>query len=412
MKVLTTTSRMPCAIDEIRKLGHQGHQVIATDTFRAAPGNHSKYVARATITASPRHDTARFIADVSKIVTDDGVDLLLPQFEEVFYLAKHQASLPRSAQYFFPSFEVLETLHDKGKLLGLARDLGVRVPRGAVVTSRGELADAIRELPRFFAKPVFSRGGVDLFTNTGPLAGAIALEECEPTPELPWIVQEFVAGVDVCTLSIAHEGRVSGHSAYVHPREIEHAGGIVFESVDEPECVRIAQRIVEATRYHGQISFDFIRTGEGMVLIECNPRPTAGVHLMSPEMFEAALLDRKAEKLRIVEPGVRRKYGIALVRDMLLHWSEAREDLRHLFSGAKEVFADPDDLLPALYQVLSYGHVIAYRRQLRVRAHKNTTLMAAYFADVCWNGEPISAERPDRQGGARSGGHDERLFLD
>lgn len=402
MRVLVTTSRMPCAIDQIRKLGQRGHQVIATDTFRAAPGSHSKYVTRAAVTASPHHDTARFIADVSRIVTDDGVDLVLPQFEEVFYLAKHRSSLPGSAHYFFSSFEVLEILHDKGKLLGLARELGVRVPRGAVVTSRSELASATHELPHYFAKPVFSRGGVDLLTNTGPLAGALTLEECEPTPELPWIVQEFVAGVDVCTLSIAHDGRLSGHSAYVHPREIEHAGGIVFESVHEPECIRIVQRIVEATRYHGQISFDFIRTGDGMVLIECNPRPTAGVHVMSPEMFEEALLDRNASKLRVAEPGVRCKYGIALVRDMLLHASEAREDLQYLFSDAKEVVADPDDLLPALYQVLSYGHVIAYRRQLQARNHKNTELMAAYFADVCWNGEPMDAELRDRRGGARS----------
>src|SRR5262245_5939748 len=176
VKVLVTTSRMPCAIDEIRKLGHQGHQVIATDTFRAAPGNHSKYVARAAVTASPRTATARFIADVSRIIAADGVDWVLPGFEEVFYLAKYRAALPRSPHYFFSSFEVLETLHDKGKLFGLARELGVRVPRGRVVTSRRDLVSAARELPHYFAKPVFSRGGVDLYTNTGPLAGAMNLD--------------------------------------------------------------------------------------------------------------------------------------------------------------------------------------------------------------------------------------------
>ncbi len=389
MRALITTSRMPCAIDEIRKLGAQGHQVFATDTFGTAPGSHSKYVAESILTPSPRHATRAFVDAIKEICATRAIDLLVPAFEEVFYLAKYRHELPEQL-CFFPSFESLARLHDKGKLLALARELDVRVPKSTLVRSQAELGQAIAGGAEFFAKPVFSRGGVDLFTNAGPLAGALSLSDCHPGADAPWIVQEFAHGVDVCTFSIVQHGRITGHSAYVHPREIEHAGGIVFESVDEPECLAIAQRIARATDYHGQLSLDFMKTDAGMVLIECNPRPTAGVHVMSPEMFEAALLDTGGEKLRTAEPGVLRKYSIALIRDMLLHFTEAREDLRYLLSDAKEVVADPDDLLPALYQVLSYGHVIAYRRTLAKRDHKNTELMAAYFHDVCWNGEQLS----------------------
>jgi predicted ATP-grasp superfamily ATP-dependent carboligase len=389
LRALITTSRMPVAIDMVRKLGERGHEVTASDTFRAAPGSHSKHVAHAHITASPRHDRPRFLQDVCDIVRRDRIDWLIPAFEEVFYLAKHRAALAPGVSYFFPSFETLATLHDKAKLSALARDVGIAVPASTVVTSQSELRHALAEFPQYFAKPVFSRGGVNLLTNAGPLEGALRVEECAPTPREPWIVQEFVRGGDVCTFSVAHEGRVSGHTSYVHPREIEHAGGIVFESVDEPECVAIVQRLVEAIHYHGHVSFDFMKTARGMVLIECNPRPTAGIHLMSAALWEAALFDRRAERLRVTEPGGRCKYSIALVRDMLLHVAEAREDLYHLMSAAKEVIADTHDLLPALYQVLSYGHVIKYRRQLAARTHKNTELMAAYFADVCWNGEDM-----------------------
>ncbi len=390
MRALVTTSRMPVAIDIVRKLGQQGHRVTATDTFSTAPGSHSKYVESAPLTASPRFDTQRFVADVSKIVRDEGIHVVIPAFEEVFYLAKHRAELPGSAQYFFPTFEALLELHDKARFSDLARRLGLAVPSSSIARSRDDLASAIRAFPHYFAKPVFSRGGVDLLTNAGPLAGALRVDECEPTAERPWIVQEFVQGIDVCTCSIVHRGRITGHAAYVHPREIEHAGGIVFESVDEPECLAIARKLAEATNYHGLLSLDFLRTERGMVLIECNPRPTAGLHVMSPEMFETALLDRAEKNVLVAEPGVRRKYSVALVRDMILHVREAREDLRYLFSDAKEVVADPDDLLPALYQVLSYGHVVAYRQRLSSHEHKNTELMSAYFADVCWNGEEMS----------------------
>lgn len=385
MQVLITTSRMPSAIDEIRKLGSLGHTVVATDTFRAAPGSHSKYVAEAVVTASPAKETWRFVQQIADVVTRRPVDLILPAFEEVFYLAKHRAVFPEAA-CFFPSFQVLLDLHDKARFLRLAKGLGLKVPESSVVRDRQALAEAIRGR-EFFAKPVYSRGGVSLFTNCGPLAGALKLEECDVSADNPWIVEEFVHGLDVCTFSVVHHGKVTGHSAYVHPREIEHAGGIVFQSVAEPECLQVVQKIAEATGYHGQLSFDFMKTERGMVLIECNPRPTAGVHVMPTELFEEALLDTTGSSLREVEPGVERKYGVALVRDMLLHFHEAREDLRYLFGDAKEVVADPHDLLPALYQVLSYGHVITYRRNQSGPSPRNRTLMAAYFDDVSFNGE-------------------------
>jgi predicted ATP-grasp superfamily ATP-dependent carboligase len=390
MRFLVTSSRMPFAIDTIRKLGTQGHTVFASDTFSSAPGSHSRYVAESIVTASPRYDTRRFVEDVVRALRDHDVDMLLPQFEEVFYLAKHRAELAPWARAFMPSFESLALLHNKATLHGLAQSLNIRVPRSVTATSQARLAEAIAGFEGYFARPVYSRGGIQLFTNLGPLAGATKLDECRPSAENPWVVQQFVEGEDVCTFSIAHHGRIAAHAAYVHPREIEHAGGIVFESVEEPESLAIAQAIVAATKYDGQISLDFRRTSLGLVLIECNPRPTAGIHVMSASTFERALLGVEPDMVLLAEPGVRCKYSVALIRDMLLHWRELPADLKHLMSSAKEVVADSGDLAPALYQLISYRHVQDYRHRLHTGKHKATDLMAAYFDDICWNGEPIA----------------------
>ena len=59
MKVLCTTSRMPFAVDEIRKLGEQGHEVFAADTFRTAPGSHSAEVHERVVVPAPKQDTLR-----------------------------------------------------------------------------------------------------------------------------------------------------------------------------------------------------------------------------------------------------------------------------------------------------------------------------------------------------------------
>ncbi len=394
MRVLITSARMPFALDEIRKLGKAGHHVIATDTFLTAPGIHSQYVEDWRLTSSPRYDRDRFIDQIRDVVERQEVNLLLPAFEEAFYLAWHAEELSRFTNLFVPPFDTLALLHDKAALVELARALSIPTPRTVVADSPAALQRAIQHFERYFARPAFSRGGVELLTNTGRLAGQLPVESCRPTPRQRWLVQEYVAGEDRCTFSIAHHGRLTGHATYVHPRELESAGGIVFESVVDDDCLRAVETIVAATRYHGQISFDFRRTAGGVVMLECNPRPTAGVFVMSGEAFCDALLDAEPRQLRVAPAGVRYKYSAALVRDMWLRWREIPADLRYLLSSAKDVYAERGDWMPAIYQLLSYSQIAAYKWSKPRSQRKSSDLAAGYFEDILWNGEPIEA--PDR----------------
>src|SRR5690606_8312348 len=107
-----TSSRMPFALDEIRKLGRTGHLVFASDTFRAAPGSHSKYVEEAVITASPRFDTPSFLANVETFVRERRIELIVPAFEEAFHLTRNRDRLA-GADLFAPPFETMMRLHDK-----------------------------------------------------------------------------------------------------------------------------------------------------------------------------------------------------------------------------------------------------------------------------------------------------------
>jgi hypothetical protein len=195
-----------------------------------------------------------------------------------------------------------------------------------------------------------------------------------------------------------HRGRVAAHCAYVHPQTIEHAGGIVFESVADPDTLRATERLVAATGYHGQLGLDFRRSGDQLVALECNPRATAGVHLMSDQDFVGALVDPKAG-MRLVPAGVRRMYAAAVVRDLLLHWRNARADLALLRSSTRDIYGEAGDRWPALYQVLSYGIVLRYRQasarrsdrslDRRATGRRGTSLVAAYFAGLRWDGTAI-----------------------
>jgi hypothetical protein len=389
VNVLITSARMPFALDEVRKFGRRGHRVFAADTFGAAPGAHSHHVAARLRVASPQHAPARFIADVKQILIEHRIDLLLPCFEEVFYLARHLPELAQLTQVFTSELDTLARLHRKSSFNALARQLGIAVPETIVVEDQVELLRALGAWRRYVARPAYSRGGLQLLTNTGPLAGALAVGACRPTRARPWIVQPYVDGTDVCSFSVSHHGRVVAHCAYVHPMEIEHRGGIVFESVAEPGTLDAVARLVEATGYHGQLGADFRRTADrSLVALECNPRPTAGVHMMADALLVDAVVAPSSGRVRVVPAGIRRKYNGAVLRDLVLHGTRLGEHLALLLSRY-DVDRKDRDRMPSLYQLLSYVLTLGTRARRHRAAPRGTSLMAAYFDGVEWNGEEI-----------------------
>lgn len=199
MRVLVTSSRNTFALDIIRKLATTGHTVVSADTYDGAIGNHSKYVSAHVVTASPTFDTDRFMADVVQAVAEHDLDAILPTFEEAFYLAARRDELPEHVRLYTGSFDQLARLHDKDTFQRIAADAGVPAPETTMATSVETLREATEKYPQYFARAAFSRGGVALLTNTGPLAGNLKIEDVHPTPEQPWLVQPFVSGPMVCS---------------------------------------------------------------------------------------------------------------------------------------------------------------------------------------------------------------------
>ncbi len=378
------------AVDEIRKLGDAGHVVFAADTFRAAPGRHSRDVAERLLVPPPATEPLAFVGAVRDLVREHDIDLVLPAFEEVFYLAKHRDELDDGPEWFLAPFDTLARLHDKASFASFMGELGLPIAESVTARSDDELHAAIERFGAYFARPAFSRGGVELLTDTGPLAGDVDPSSVHPTEDDPWVVQPFIEGTDRCSFSVVRHGRVVAHATYEHPKTIEHAGGIEFVSVDAPETLAAAQRIAEATGYHGQISFDYLRDGDGTHwMVECNARPTAGCLMLTSDELSAALTDDPAPAEPIVAPSGRyHQIGVALLRDMVHEWKAIPSDV-HDFFGHPDVYSEDHDPRPLLYALLSYGHVHQYRKALGTGRHSRKDIMAAQFFDIAWNGAPI-----------------------
>ena len=374
---------MPFALAMVRKLADAGHEVFAADDTELAPGSHSKYLSDHFVTASPRRETEEFVDDVERIAGEASIDLVLPAFEEAFYLATQHQRLNRAVRLFTPPFATLARLHDKATFQRLVTRLGLPTPETIVATSDEELRTALERFPRYFARAAFSRGGVSLLTNSGPLAGTVEISDCTPTPASPWLVQEFVDGPTVCTYSTVQDGRVTAHCMYRIPRQWKHSTGIGFESMDGTESLAVIEPIVAELRYTGQVSFDFVVTDEGLTLIECNPRATDGALLMSSEQLAEGILESGGET-STVPAGQEVQLALALIgdgfSDHLRRLPETIGDLARVHD-AGDGWHDP---LPTMYSALAVAHDAGRS----VREHEK--LFISMAGDISWDGEPIA----------------------
>ena len=388
MKVLVTSSRMPFALDAIRKLGERGHEVYATDSYAASPGSHSRYLAEHFVTASPSGDPKTFAADIERIAGENEIDVVLPMFEEVFYLAAQHERLSKVTRLYAPPFRTLAQVHDKGTFQELCERLEIRTPRTVLAHSQEELVKATERFSKYFARAAFSRGGVGLLTNTGPLAGQLNPEDCHPTEANPWLVQEYVDGPMHCTYSTLHGGQVASHMSYRAPRQWEHSTGIQFLSVDPTDTLPTVEKLGKDLEWDGQMSLDFIETDDGLVMIECNPRPTDGVLLMTPESLERGLLQPEEEVL-LVPPGREEQLDFAvfaqIFREPLREAPESIHDLAKVH-GTDRGWRDA---LPKLYSFL------ALARFEKLSLKDREQLFVAMSDGITWDGQPIPGLPPE-----------------
>ena len=89
------------------------------------------------------------------------------------------------------------------------------------------------------------------------------LEDVHPTPDAPWLVQEFVDGPMVCTYSTLHGGRVTGHCTYRAPRQYHHSTAVQLETIAGEETLEVVERLGAELGYTGQMSLDFVDSGDG-----------------------------------------------------------------------------------------------------------------------------------------------------
>ena len=315
-------------------------------------------------------------------MTENDIDLIVPSFEEGFYLAARRADLAPRVEVFTGPFEALAVLHDKVSFQKLCEDAGVPIPETLVATDQKTLRAAIEKFPQYFARAAFSRGGVALLTNTGPLAGATKVEDCEPTPERPWIIQPFVSGPMVCTYATVVDGRVT--SMVTHTSEQwAPSTGIAFVADDSTKALEHTQSLEALDPdYSGQPSLDFVDHGGELVATECNPRATDGT-LMPEAQDLSDAIQRQNEELVVSVPGTQREIKAAVLANAFTpHLKTIPKTLRDLLRG-NDIGKGWHDSFATMWALASLV------RDTKLGRGKHQRVLEALGEKMVWNGGPI-----------------------
>ena len=89
LNVLVTCGRVSTAVPLVRALHVAGARIDVADSYKLAPALHSNAADQIHVVAPAAREPLRFAQDIAEIVRRRRIDLVVPAFEEGFFLARY-----------------------------------------------------------------------------------------------------------------------------------------------------------------------------------------------------------------------------------------------------------------------------------------------------------------------------------
>jgi hypothetical protein len=381
MRILLTQGRSAITLDLARQLRRGGHSVFVVDTIAHTVCRYSAAVAQYFIVPSPRRDTRKFLQAVRGIVKKARIERIIPVFEETLYLAED--SHLEHLLYAAP-LDVLDQLHNKYTFALAATKAGVLAAPTTLVTQSHHLASLDRRHD-YALKPCYARAAQDL-VRFKPGISATAFEL---TAQVPYVAQRWIDGRRYCSYSVCDAGQVRAHVVYPVDYTIDGHSCVYFRPVAHGKIDAWVTKLVAALSYTGQIAIDFIEAEDGRVwAIECNPRATSGVHLLSQDRRLATALAGQTHAGRLQSAFQTSIEPRQVMFGMLLYaWRKQGRTCKTIGAYLKDLCLTRDvvfdwrDLRPWVMQPLALWALWRQSRQLGI------SLPNAFLYDFEWDAQ-------------------------
>ncbi|MFZ6874983.1 ATP-grasp domain-containing protein [Undibacterium sp. Di27W] len=380
--VLILGGRAPVALDHARRFAQQGWTAYIADSVPCRLSGWSSAVTASMQLAAPSLHPQAFIDDLNRAIAKYRIDLLMPTCEEVFFLSRYRKYLPSSVRVLVDDFDKLRSLHSKWHFLKLAAQYGGNPPPSSLVNSVEEARAWAGQAP-LVLKPEYSRFGVHVRLYPQGMPDNVAALEQQGA----WVAQHFQPGRELCSYSVADQGRLLAHVVYEPRHRLGKSSSFYFAPYEAPLIRTFVEKLVTAIDYTGQISFDWIELGDGIPsVIECNPRAVSGVHLFGMQDALPAALAGQLEAC--VKPSVQKPRMLAaiMLSAGLLQAAQERklQDWWKDYRVADEVLGIAGDRLPMLGALADMGSFALMAWQ------QKCTMREAATRDIEWDGQELA----------------------
>ena len=281
---MISASRYPHGYTSLRSLAKSGVEAVVAVGDDDLPISASRYCN--TIVPIPISDDIVGYKDaLLGLAARRDVRTIIPHRpQDPYLLSKYFDEFDRHTNIVVPPFETLKVVHDRKRLMDVAEDAGVPVPK----------TDLLREVEEWESKKII-KSRYNLLTdeyigsfgsNDSDVAKSIVHVASGETPDTVAIreemnhdpiVQEYIQGAGEYVFGALYDhgkALATFQHRQIRGNSYTGSGGVYRESVHIPELEETGRTILDSIDWHGLACIEYVKdeeTGE-FKLIEINPR--------------------------------------------------------------------------------------------------------------------------------------------
>ncbi len=278
--VFLTDAHWRKSLAAVRALGVNGIRITAGESTRLATAAFSRYCHRTVVYPSPLFNSAEFIYFLLRELSRHSYQMLLPMEDETtFLISKFHSEFSRRTYLPIPPLEKLQFANCKDKILKLAEDKGIPIPKTWYIDDITQLNDLKASLPYpVVIKPKNSAGavGVSYPKNSDELIKQyLTVHRRFPYPLIQERIPSHGNGYGASFL-MGKSGDVKASFVHKRLREYPVTGGAstLRESVRNDDVRDMAHTLLKALDWFGVAMVEFkMDPRDGIPkLMEINPR--------------------------------------------------------------------------------------------------------------------------------------------
>jgi biotin carboxylase len=332
-KILLSEGSSLSSREAITALGRGGHRVELVSSEPMCLGRFSRFVSRVHRAPASGADPDGYLAAVIEIVKTGNIDALLPVHEQAYLFAAARKQFSGGVGIALADFAAFERVQSKASFADLLTQLNVPQPKTDIIRSADEFASD-RPYP-FFVKAAFGTASAGVWrVGDARQRDALLLQlEAHNAFADGLLVQAAVMGALERTQGVFDRGRLVASHIYRQVVEGPGGGDVLKISVVRSEVRETVMRIGQALKWHGALSFDYIRDDATKTphFIDANPRLVEPMNAwLSGVDLPGALLRISLGEAPPVQPegreGVLTRLGLMGLLDAA-RWRNRRRDI-------------------------------------------------------------------------------------